>query len=170
MRGVILAAAVLLCARLVPAQEQERRLLDRLLKPDMSLQNDAQKKQFTASGATVEKNTRTKSFYFQERKREKGFWNTRQIASREFSTGRSRFSDAKANLATRSRLAKIDQSYAVGGYRDVRPARDASKTISTSNFVGNRAFLVQGKSQKFLHAQDRPLTIDQVRELLNKNK
>ena len=31
-------------------------------------------------------------------------------------------------------------------------------------------FLGQGKSQKALHAQDRPLTIDEVRELLNKNK
>lgn len=31
-------------------------------------------------------------------------------------------------------------------------------------------FLDRGKSQKALSARDKPLTIEQVRELLNKNK
>jgi hypothetical protein len=37
-------------------------------------------------------------------------------------------------------------------------------------FAGNRPFLDQGKSQKALSRQNPPLTIEQVRELLNKNK
>ena len=37
-------------------------------------------------------------------------------------------------------------------------------------FAGERPFLAEGKSQKWLHAQDHPLSIDEVRELLNKNK
>jgi len=46
----------------------------------------------------------------------------------------------------------------------------SAKKYATRDFAGNRPFLGQGKSQKALHAQDRPLTIDEVRELLNKNK
>jgi hypothetical protein len=45
-----------------------------------------------------------------------------------------------------------------------------AKKYATRDFGGNRPFLGQGKSQKALHSQDRPLTIDEVRELLNKNK
>ena len=46
----------------------------------------------------------------------------------------------------------------------------AAVTWRSHSFAGNRPFLGQGKSQKALSAQDRPLTIEQVRELLNKNK
>ena len=42
--------------------------------------------------------------------------------------------------------------------------------MQVRDFPGTRPFLVQGKSQKALSQQDKPLTIDQVRELLNKNK
>lgn len=53
---------------------------------------------------------------------------------------------------------------------EVRPASDSEKKISGNDFAGNRPFLGQGKSQKALSAGKQPLTIDQVRELLNKNK
>jgi hypothetical protein len=54
--------------------------------------------------------------------------------------------------------------------RDVSTNAYRTKKYATRDFAGNRPFLGQGKSQKALHAQDRPLTIDEVRELLNKNK
>jgi len=54
--------------------------------------------------------------------------------------------------------------------RDVSTNAYPTKKYATRDFAGNRPFLGQGKSQKALHAQDRPLTIDEVRELLNKNK
>jgi len=38
------------------------------------------------------------------------------------------------------------------------------------DYAGIRPFLDQGKSQKSLSAQNKQLTIEQVRELLNKNK
>jgi hypothetical protein len=55
------------------AQQQEQKLLDRLLKPEMSLENSAQGKQFTAGGATIDKQARTKSFYVRDRRAEKQF-------------------------------------------------------------------------------------------------
>lgn len=53
---------------------------------------------------------------------------------------------------------------------EVRHEADGEKKISGNDFAGNRPFLGQGKNQKALSAQKPPLTIEQVRELLNKNK
>jgi len=53
---------------------------------------------------------------------------------------------------------------------DVHSPVDAPKQLTGINFRGQRAFREQGKSQKSLDRQNPPLTIEQVRELLNKNK
>ena len=145
-------------------------MLDRLLKPDMTLQNDAQQKQFVTNGPTLTKRAPIKSFYVAEGKPEKQFWNTRKVSQKQFPTSHSRFSETPANLSTRSQITKVDSPYETGNYRGVREASDAEKTVGTSEFAGNRDFEGRGKSQKALNQQDRPLTIDQVRELLNKNK
>ncbi len=170
MRGVLVSVLILGSVTLLCAQEQERKLLDRLLKPDMTLQNNAQGKQFVASGATLTKSAPTKSFYVRATPKQKHFWNTRRISEKPFPTESSRFARTEANLSTGSQVAKLDSPYATGNYRGVREATDAQKAMATSDFAGNRRFEGRGKSQKALSAQDRPLTIDEVRELLNKNK
>ncbi len=145
-------------------------MLDRLLKPDMTLQNKAQGKRFVAGGAKLTKNAPTKSFYVTEVPKQKRFWNTRSISEKPFATESSRFARAEANLSTRNQIPKLDTRYATADYSGVREAADAQKAMATSDFAGNRTFEGRGKSQKSLSAQDRPLTIDEVRELLNKNK
>lgn len=163
---------LILCsgAVLASAQVQEKKLLDRLLKPDMTLQNNMQDKQFAAADATITKKAPTKSFYAGEKRSEKGFWNTRQVSVREFNTDSSRDARRQATLSTRGQIAKLDAPYSTPAYRDVREPSYARKAMPVSDFAGNRKFEARGKSQKFLSAQDRPMTIDQVRELLNKNK
>jgi hypothetical protein len=151
------------------AQEQERKLLDRLLKPDMSLQNPVQTKQYVARGSTTTKQAPTKEFYVQERKPEKSFF-TRLFGTKSFNTKSSHYENMQASLATRTRIAKADTRYQTSAYRDVQSAREADKSAAVSQFDGSRPFLIQGKSQKALSQKDQPLTIDQVRELLNKNK
>lgn len=153
-----------------PAQVQEKKLLDRLLKPDMTLQNNMQGKQFAAPGATLTKNAPTKSFYVKERKLYKAFWDTRQASQKRFQTQRSRFAHQEANLSTRGQLAKLEAPYPTGAFRSAHQSSDAEKALPVSEFPGNRKFEAQGKSQKFLNTQDRPMTINEVRELLNKNK
>jgi hypothetical protein len=148
---------------------QERKLVDRLLKPDMSLQNSAQEKQFTVDGATLQKKARTKSFHVSERPPEKTFWNTGKFRTKEFGTRSSPDSRAEARLAPRTQVAKTTP-YSTTTFSGVRRAADSDKAAPVSEFAGSRPFLARGKSQKALSAQDRPLTIDQVRELLNKNK
>lgn len=151
------------------AQEQERKLIDRLLKPDTALQNPAEQKQFIPRGATATKQARTKAFYVASRAPEKEF-STGIFRTRQFGTTSSLYQNAEANLSTRTQIAKADVRYRTASYRDVRAAREATKTAESPEFAGTRPFLIQGKSQKALSQQDRPLTIDQVRELLNKNK
>lgn len=171
VRPVILFGLLALSGSLpVHAQEQEKKLLDRLLKPDTSLQNSAQDKQFQARGATTTKAVRTKSFHVTQRKSEKGFWNTQQVSVKEFATRSSRETDAKADLSTRYSGPDLNARSSTKAYSQVREASDANKSISATEYAGNRPFLGRGKSQKALSVQDKPLTIEQVRELLNKNK
>ena len=51
-----------------------------------------------------------------------------------------------------------------------RVASENNTTTPVREYASNRPFLDKGKSQKSLHALDKPLTIEQVRELLNKSK
>ena len=51
-----------------------------------------------------------------------------------------------------------------------RAAAQSETHVASSTFGQARPFLDQGKSQKSLSAHNAPLTIEQVRELLNKNK
>jgi hypothetical protein len=160
---------MLACVASASAQEQERKLMERLLKPDMALQNAQGEKQFTAIGSTTTKQAPTKAFYVPERAPEKGFFG-RLFRTKDFNTKNSRYGNMQASLGTRTKFAKADVPYRTAAYRDVDSAREAGKAAAVSDFDGTRPFLIQGKSQKALSQQDRPLTIDEVRELLNKNK
>ena len=151
------------------AQEQERKLVDRLLKPDTSLQNPVQAKQFVARGSTATKQAPTKEFYVRARPPEKGFFG-RLFRTKDFNTKSSHYHDMQASVATRTKIPKTDVAYSTAAYRDVETARESGKSAEVAEFNGTRPFLIQGKSQKALSQQDRPLTIDEVRELLNKNK
>lgn len=143
--------------------------MDRLLKPDMALQNSQGEKQFIARGSTTTKQARTKDFHVPGRQFEKQF-HTSAFRTREFGTSRSPYQNSQAYLPTRTHIAKTNVPYATAAYRHADAAREATKSVDTSEFSGTRPFLIEGKSQKALSQKDRPLTIDEVRELLNKNK
>lgn len=172
MRTLSIFAALLVAGpSLAHAQVQEKKLIDRLLEPDMSLQNNAQNKQFAASGSTASnRQAPTKSYYVAERPREKQFQGTRNFFTKIFATRRSRYNDTHANMQTRGKIATPQIPASVSAYAAAKPALATNRTYAVSEFPGTRPFLVRGKSQKALSQQDRPLSIDEVRELLNKNK
>ena len=169
MRALLFSAVLAATIVSARAQQQEQKLLDRLLKPDTSLESNLQKKQFTAGGATLEKKARTKSFFVRDRRAEKQFV-TGNFRTKPFGTNESRYQRQEANIASRTAIAKLDTPYPAPGYGGVRVDRESDQAVEVSNYRDTRPFLVKGKSQKSLSAQDRPLTIDEVRELLNKNK
>lgn len=154
----------------ISAQEPERKLVDRLLQPNMSLANPAQDKPFSATGASVDKRAPSKSFDLRKKSRTKSFAGERAFTAKQFATQSFVAADSSANTSTRSHLTKTGTVYFASAAEATRVAPESDARLAAATFAGDRPFLGRGKSQKALSAQDTPLTIEQVRELLNKNK
>jgi hypothetical protein len=167
-----LVLAVLLCsAGVLSAQEQEGQLMDRLLRPDMTLGNSSQNKKFLADKASVDGQARVSTFYLQKQHDTETYSNTREFSTKDFS-GRTydQLTPGTSLLAARSTSPL--RSYDTPSARVSVALRDSHShtAIPSSNFAGSRTFLEKGKSQKSLERKNKPMTIDDIRELLNKNK
>lgn len=171
MRCLLALCTAFFCIANLQAQHQEASLVDRLLRPNMELRNEAQSKKFSgASSAAVERRGAVGTFYLQPNRSEKEFANTRDYSTSEFSS-RSYNSGAQAVATTQNRSSNKSAFGASSSVHDVRSAYDAQKVTSGREYAEQqRQFIEKGKSQKSLDRQNPPLTIDQVRELLNKNK
>jgi hypothetical protein len=154
-------------------QEQERRLMDRLLKPDASLANPAQNKKFTGERmASFDKPAPTKSFYSSQKPivKTSSSDTERTFTPQQFAARHFRAGDSSAYIAARSGL-KNDKVFATSAAQaGTRVAPESNETNPVRAYAGNGPFLDKGKSAKSLQAQNKPLTIEQVRELLNKSK
>jgi hypothetical protein len=170
VRTTIVAATLLLSIGIANAQEQEKKMLDRLLKPEASLQHNLETKQFVAGGPVLTKKVATKPFWIPRRFWEKRYSGVKDIQPKEFAgTKQSRLAMQQANITPRNKLTKIETPYSTTAYV-TRDSADSGKTVETVDYPATRPFLVRGKSQKALSAQNRTMPIDEVRELLNKNK
>jgi hypothetical protein len=167
---IFASMALLAGLSVASAQQQEDKLADRLLKPNMSLANSAQKKKFDAAGTFIAKRAPSKSFYTRDKSLAKSFPSERTFSSRQFAAHRFKPEDTTANVSPSSQLMKADTIHPVSASYGTRIASEDGRGLRTASFAGNRPFLGSGKSQEALSAQDTPLTIEQVRELLNKNK
>jgi hypothetical protein len=164
----LLVLPALSCVR---SQDQEHKLLDRLLKPDMTLQNDAQNKKFIADGtASINKRATVGTFYVQKKSNQKNFSGTGQFSTREFSSHSFHSKRSMFNVPSQQATGNSRPAYANQSARGVRDASQSGKKVSVRAYAENRPFLDEGKSQKSFNRQNEPLTIEQVRELLNKNK
>jgi hypothetical protein len=154
------------------AQKQERRLIDRLLKPDTELANPAQNKKFSDKRSdSFAKPARTATFYSAQKPVTKTFPDQRSFTPREFAARHFRAGDSAAYISSRSQPPKSDTMIASpAASAGTRVAPESNTSTTVREYASNRPFLDKGKSQKSLHAQDKPLTIEQVRELLNKSK
>ena len=155
----------------VHAQDQEKKLVDRLLKPDMTLQNDAQNKKFTGDGsASINKRANIGTFYVHQKPQAKNFAGIRDFSTAQFCSRTYRGGPTAYEVPARSSLANSKATYASQTAHGVRDASQSEKRVASGAYAGSRPFLDEGKSQKSLNRQNQPLTIEQVRELLNKNK
>lgn len=166
----VFLATLFLIATAARGQEQESKLLDRLLKPNITLANRAQSKQFIGGTEPVTRPASVRSFFFRDRAQGRVFLGTRQATVRDFNardfSGRAR----SADLSSRGEFAGRVGNYPVPGATDLRTSSDSRKLVNAADYSGNHAFRGRGKSQKILSAQDKPMSIDEVRELLNKSK
>jgi hypothetical protein len=172
MRPLPLILLLASCAAL-HAQDQERKLVDRILQPDMSLGNPMQNKAFSGGGGTggmdTSRNAYVKDFDFVQKFSPKAY-DARQYEAKNYWQGDFQF-------ATKTAAVKADP--ATGKSYDtktlpVKDAREAGKAYETATRAyATREAQERGKSQNRLDEQykDKPqLNIDQVRDLLNKPK
>jgi hypothetical protein len=166
---LFIAAFIALAATSARAQDQEPKLIDRLLRPNMNLKNSAQGKTFVAGGATVDKQVPAKSFGFRQGVIEKTFAGQRELQPKTVPTRAFVASKTVANVPSTGWASNARSTYRTGPEWATGPAPESGKSVAVAQFA-TRPFLGRGKSQKALSQKDTPLTVDQVRELLNKSK
>jgi hypothetical protein len=169
VRGFLTICFGILSLAAAKAQDQERKLVDRLLRPDTTLQNRAQNKNFAAGSAFVENRGTVGAFYLQPRSNQKRFLETRDFSSQEFTT-RPFYGGNRNSSVSGQQIVNLPATYPTSSGPELRNARESQKALLLRSFADQRPFLDQGKSQKSLNRQNPPLTIEKVRELLNKNK
>ncbi len=169
MRGFLTVCLAIGLLATAHAQTQERSLVDRLLRPDMSLRNTAQNKKFLADGASIDKRASVSTFYVEKTAKQSSFAETRDFSAKQ-ARSRSFHEANRTNISSSERSADSAATFSTSSASGVRSAHGSQKRASSSDFAGQRPFLAQGKSQKSLNRKNPPLTIEQVRELLNKNK
>lgn len=145
-------------------------MVDRLLKPDMTLQNEAQNKKFVGDGsASMSKHANVGTFFVHQKTHSKSFgtgdFSTTQFYSQTYHSKRRAYETSSQQALPNSKAA-----YANETSRGIGNAPQSGKKVSSRAYAGNRPFLDQGTNQKSLNKKNEPLTIEQVRELLNKNK
>jgi hypothetical protein len=163
-----LLAAALCC---VHAQDQEKKLLDRLLKPDMTLQNDAQNKKFSGDGlVSINKRANIGTFFVHQKPSSKNYSGARDFSTTQFYSQTYHGGRTAHEVSSQQTLANSKAAYGSKTARGVRNAPQSAKKVASHAYGGNRPFLGEGTNQKSLNRKTEPLTIEQVRELLNKNK
>ncbi|MDQ3546794.1 MAG: hypothetical protein M3429_09835 [Verrucomicrobiota bacterium] len=169
MRALLSLLCLTIGTGSVCAQEQENKLVDRLLKPDMTLSNSAQNKQFNGTGKTpVEKKFEAKSFYSGNERPLKSFPGRKAFSAKGYETGKARRVENAVTTEGAPAYAKV--KFLTGESQLVRSAAEGSRVAPTRDYAQSRPFLGEGTRQKILSQQDKPLTIDEIRELLNKGK
>ena len=169
MRVFLSLLCLTIGAASVRAQEQENKLVDRLLKPDMTLGNPAQNKQFNGTGTTpVDKKFEAKSFYTRHEKTTKSFSDGKDFSAKGFEAGKYPRAEKAADANGEPTYARTKFSTQESSL--VRAATEDGKVAQTREYSESRPFLAEGTRQKILSQQDKPLTIDEIRELLNKSK
>jgi hypothetical protein len=153
------------------AQEQESKLADRLLRPDMSLANAAQDKKFTAVGGTpVDRKFEANSFSTGDEHAQKTFGGTKNFFARIFGTRTFSRADAAANAKASADIAYASTQFATNQSSLVHTSSDSARAAQVREYADQHPFNGKGTRQKILSQQSRPLTIDEVRELLNRSK
>lgn len=84
MRCLLAIYTAFFCVANLPAQQEEPSLVDRLLRPNMGLQNSAQDKKFAANSMIVERRGTVGTFYLQPNRSEKSFADERRYLARQY--------------------------------------------------------------------------------------
>lgn len=148
-------------------------MLDRINNPDLTLKFDPAEKQFSAGGAINDKTAAVKAFAFSKSANVREGFRTQKFSGAK-SFGTKDYAGSKDAAIAKRRFAQADRPY---GTRDftVRDALEANKSLVVKTYANaslKEPYVPRGKSQGTIDSlmEDKNLDIDQVRELLNKNR
>lgn len=164
-----LLACVALAPRCAMAQQQERKLAERLMQPDMTLGAYEQNKTFgQGKGFRTDSKAQVKEFYFTGRFKPDKEFSTKEFRSKEFGGRDAKFETKEAPTKTNQAADKRFETKSA----DVKDARESNKAFSTTAYANAKDAQVHGTAQGSIDEEHNkgPKTIDDVRELLNKNK
>ncbi len=187
----VLALGCLFLAAVAPqaaAQEQERKLFDRIMQPDMSLDFTLNRKEFFKEGANSHKSyynpstTATKQFHFIKDFNAKSFTTRDYYGNKGFSQTDTTFRTDAANLSQTESLRRAVRDFETKDVA-VKTAHDAHKTNEVKEYAG-KEWTGRGRAQDQINREGEAAqskigyhgslyeikTIDDVRELLNKNQ
>ena len=172
MRPLVLLLLLLGSCEALHAQQQERKLIDRVLQPDMTLANPMQNMAYNSGGANgldTTKSASVKDYYFTQTFSPKTF-ETKDFESKSYWQGDFQFATKPAEVKTSSFAHKLFETKSA----EVKDAREAGKSYSeNSRQYETREAVERGKtSQAHLNATvlGAPgMNMDQVRALLNKS-
>src|SRR6185436_5561283 len=139
------------------AQNQEGKLIDRLLRPNTSMTNPAQNHDFVGEKYPISTPTTiAKTFPPPNQFQPKSLGHIPALAQPEFAVPPFRTGEAQTILPTRRQLHTDEIRLPVNA-PDKQVAAESGRNIPASSFAETRPFRGEGKSQKALHAYDRPL-------------
>jgi hypothetical protein len=136
----------------------------------MTLENSAQNKKFVADRTPINKKATVGTFYVQKKSDSKAFYGIRDFFTRQFNSQSYPGQHSASGISSHQALGNSRSAYANQTAHGPRDAPQSEKKVASRSYADNRPFLDEGKSQKSLTRKNKPLTIDEVRELLNKNK
>lgn len=148
-------------------------MLDRINNPDLTLKFDPAERQFSAGGAINDKTAAVKTFAFSKSANVREGFRTQKFSGAK-SFGTKDYAGSRDAAIAKRRFAQADRPY---GTRDftVRDALEANKSLVVKTYANaslKEPYVPRGKSQGTIDSlmEDKNLDIDQVRELLNKNR
>ncbi len=152
------------------AQAQESGLLNRIDHPDRTLAFPLTNKLFGKTSAYKNKEAYVKPFAYGKSASiaDDGKFRTNSFVSSTYRSKDFGFRDNSPGKKDFGQTNKLFDTKSV----DVRDARDASKTLAVRSFGTGNSFSVRGKRQDTYDEmlKRKKLSIEEVRELLNKNK
>lgn len=164
------AVSLVAGARSARAQNQESGLLDRIDHPDRTLAFPLSNRNFGRTSAFKDKTANIKTFGFGKSASiaGDGKFRTQSFVSSSFKPKGFALRDGAApGLRTYGETNRLFDTKSV----DVRDARDANKTLAVQSFATHDPFTIRGKRQDTYDEmlKRKKLSIEEVRELLNKN-
>ncbi len=173
-RGALFTTIVIILAltpRGAKAQGQESGLLDRIGHPDRTLAFPLTNKNFGKTATFKDKAASTRSFALGKSANLAGggVFRTHSFESAAYKPKDFAFKEgASPGAMTFAQMNKLFDTRSV----DVRDARDANKTLAVHSYGTPDAFVVRGKRQDTYDEmlKRKKLSIEEVRDLLNKNK